>query len=677
VQATVDATVDVTETVVLGATTTTGAAVLGVLVSASADDATSDSATTKADGKAVLTLDSGVTYDLSVTKTGYASPSGLTVAVGALATQSVGVTLPTSSALRVFGVVSDRVRSVQVLDGATQVGIATDLGAGLKSFAVDGVPTNTLLRVDFRDASGAVLVSRWIQSNQAGNVSIQLDQDAETGDFGTITVHVEVPQAPEESGVATPDRASVRLIENVPAGFYSISADGVLEGESGSCTGTPRTCTVTFSALPTASSSTSLPAQRFTLAIDSTESDSSLVPTGYEALTASFVAVEVGEARTFSLRTVPGAPARPSLTVVPQSASGGSNQRLDVDWSAPSNTGGADVADLRYVVGYLAGTNGDFTELAPTTSLSATITGLPEGTVYEVRVRAENTVSGVALVGSDSEVASTTTADVPGEPTGLNASATEGSLNITWVAPSSGGSPVTSYTVTLADTVRCSGSTATSCLVTGLDASTSYAVTVTATNLVGTSNPVSGNFTTSQAQAGTALSIDSAGVYEARRTGETEGVHVERGWWFRVDKPVTVDALIGPGGVNTGTNGYTMRLRSGGQGVTPSTTTQTEREVSNITGTNGCAVAPSAISVGTPLRLEPGTWYAVTTANLDSNSVSFCLAQMENSLAVFSFSGASAAAPSTTVENRVGPAHSRFSSRDVAVGFRVQTVHND
>lgn len=672
VVATSEVTVTVSEDVVLGATTTE-TEVPGAVIAATDATAADDTGTTDAAGQVTLTLVSGVTYALSITKDGYTPPTGLTVAVGAAPTQDESVSLPAATTLRVFGEVSDSVRSVRVLDGATEEGIAENLGAGTKSYAIDGLPTGQLLQVDFRDENDDVLVSRWIQVAQAGNVSIQLDQDAEPGDLGAITVNVEVPEAP--TGVTTPNTVVVRLIENVPSDFYSIGATGVITAESDPCTGAaPRTCTVAFPGLATAGSSTSLPTGRFSVAIDATEG-SSLIPTDYAVSSAgSFTSVEVGDTSTFVLRTRPGVPAAPTLTVVPQS--GTSNQRIDVSWSAPSNTGGAEAGDLTYVVGYRVGSSGAFTELPPTGAgvTTASITGLSEGTTYEVRVRAVSTVGDVALVGADSPVATATTADVPETPALLTATATSSSLNISWVAPvGDGGATITSYTVTVGGTVRCSGSTATSCNVTGLASGTTYSVAVTATNVVGTGDDVTSNFST-VAQAGSPLSIGSTGVYEARRTGATEGVHVERGWWFRVDTAVTIDAFVGPGGVNNDL--YTMRLRSGGQGATP-TSGAIERVIPNIPGTNGCGGKPTVVSMGAETeRLEPGTWYAVTTQNQSSTSVSFCEAQVQDSLAVFSFSGSASASPSGTVQNSVGPAHSKYTSRDVAVGFRVATVHN-
>ena len=84
-------------------------------------------------------------------------------------------------------------------------------------------------------------------------------------------------------------------------------------------------------------------------------------------------------------------------------------------------------------------------------------------------------------------------ATVPGAPSGVSATAGNGSASVSWTAPSSGGSAITSYTVTpyigsAAQTpVTVSGSPpATTATVTGLTNGTSYTFTVSATNSVGT-----------------------------------------------------------------------------------------------------------------------------------------------------------------------------------------------
>jgi hypothetical protein len=87
----------------------------------------------------------------------------------------------------------------------------------------------------------------------------------------------------------------------------------------------------------------------------------------------------------------------------------------------------------------------------------------------------------------------TSTATAPGAPTGVSATAGNGSATVSWTAPSSGGSAITSYTVTpyigsAAQTpVPVSGSPpATSTLVSGLTNGTAYTFRVSATNSVGT-----------------------------------------------------------------------------------------------------------------------------------------------------------------------------------------------
>ena len=85
-------------------------------------------------------------------------------------------------------------------------------------------------------------------------------------------------------------------------------------------------------------------------------------------------------------------------------------------------------------------------------------------------------------------------ATAPGAPTGVSATSGNGSATVSWTAPGSGGSAITSYTVTpyigsAAQTpVTVSGSPpATQTTVTGLTNGTSYTFTVSATNAVGTS----------------------------------------------------------------------------------------------------------------------------------------------------------------------------------------------
>ena len=73
----------------------------------------------------------------------------------------------------------------------------------------------------------------------------------------------------------------------------------------------------------------------------------------------------------------------------------------------------------------------------------STITGLTNGTAYEVQVRASNSNGG----GPWSEAAQTTPVSVPAKPSTPTLEAGHEKLVVTWTAPSDNGSPITSYDV--------------------------------------------------------------------------------------------------------------------------------------------------------------------------------------------------------------------------------------
>ena len=84
-------------------------------------------------------------------------------------------------------------------------------------------------------------------------------------------------------------------------------------------------------------------------------------------------------------------------------------------------------------------------------------------------------------------------ASVPSAPTGVSATAGNGTATVSWTAPSNGGSPITSYTITpyvgstaQPATTIAGSPPATSTTITGLTNGTAYTFTVTATNGVGT-----------------------------------------------------------------------------------------------------------------------------------------------------------------------------------------------
>ena len=98
------------------------------------------------------------------------------------------------------------------------------------------------------------------------------------------------------------------------------------------------------------------------------------------------------------------------------------------------------------------------------------------------------TTDGIAVISITDDPQIIIAITKPDAPTGVSATSGGGSSStVSWIAPSDGGSSIISYTVTSNASHTCTTST-TSCTVTGLSDATSYTFTVTATNVIGTSD---------------------------------------------------------------------------------------------------------------------------------------------------------------------------------------------
>jgi predicted RNA-binding protein with TRAM domain len=181
--------------------------------------------------------------------------------------------------------------------------------------------------------------------------------------------------------------------------------------------------------------------------------------------------------------TTPGAPT--NVVAIAGNAS------ASIEFTAPSSTGGADITNYKY------STDGgiSFTALVPaSTSTPIVITGLVNGTTYQVKLRAVNSV-GDGTASSTVSVTPTVgvVLAVPGAPTNVVATTGNASASVAFTAPSStGGAPILEYIVravptTSGQTKTCSTTTTLRCELTGLTNNVEYTVVVVARNSVGES----------------------------------------------------------------------------------------------------------------------------------------------------------------------------------------------
>lgn len=134
---------------------------------------------------------------------------------------------------------------------------------------------------------------------------------------------------------------------------------------------------------------------------------------------------------------VPAAPPRPTLT--------SGNKDLHVSWDAPSDDGGTPISsyDIQY-----SNDNGftwnEWDASIDSQSLQATITGLQNGVVYTVQVRARNSQGH----GAWSVAALDRPAGIPSAPTRLTMTPRPNQLEVDWDQPADdGGTTITGYSI--------------------------------------------------------------------------------------------------------------------------------------------------------------------------------------------------------------------------------------
>ena len=153
------------------------------------------------------------------------------------------------------------------------------------------------------------------------------------------------------------------------------------------------------------------------------------------------------------------------------------NASVSLSWVASSANGSP-------ITSYTAiSSPGSYT--CSSSSSSCTISGLTNGTAYTFTVSASNAVGSSPL---SSPSASVTPGDVPDPPSNVSALASSTSALISWSAPASNGSTITSYTVTSTPGGFTCTTSSTSCTISGLTNGTSYTFTLTASNAFGSSS---------------------------------------------------------------------------------------------------------------------------------------------------------------------------------------------
>ncbi len=185
------------------------------------------------------------------------------------------------------------------------------------------------------------------------------------------------------------------------------------------------------------------------------------------------------------------APSAPSSAVTPAALPGpptgalavAGTQQATITWTAPASNGGSPI------IGYTVTSSPGSLTCSTAGTIGCVVTGLVNGTPYTFSVVA-TTAIGSSIPSSPSP--QIIPVSVPGPPTGVTGDSANASVVVSWTEPvSTGGTPITSYTVTSAPGGRTCTTGGTSCTVNGLANGTPYTFTVVATNAAGSGAPSS------------------------------------------------------------------------------------------------------------------------------------------------------------------------------------------
>ena len=285
--------------------------------------------------------------------------------------------------------------------------------------------------------------------------------------------------------------------------------------------------------------------------------------------------------------TAPDAPTAVTAAAGDQSAA--------VSWSAPTDTGGSNIA--AYAVTASPGS----ATCTTTGARSCTVSGLTNGTPYTFTVTAANGENRVSAASAAS--AAVTPGRAPGAPTAVTATAGDESAAVSWTEPGdTGGADVSGYTVTASPgSETCTTTGARSCMVSGLVNGTPYTFTVTAANRYGTSSASAASVAVTPGSAPdpptavTATAGDESAVVSWSAPTDTGGSNIAG---------YTVTAA--PGGATCTTTGATSCTVSG------LVTGTVYRFTVTATNSEDRTSAASTASVPVTVQGKPGPPTAVT-----------------------------------------------------------------
>ena len=232
----------------------------------------------------------------------------------------------------------------------------------------------------------------------------------------------------------------------------------------------------------------------------------------------------IASSTPFGTSTVPDAPTALTATA--------GDAHISLSWNASSSDGGSPITGYNIYRGTTSG--GEI--VIPISTVDSSITtyddiGLTNGQQYFYKVSAINSI-GSSSASNEASATPISGPTVPSAPTGLEAnSISDSQINLSWVAPSNGGSAITGYEIERESPVGRGFSV----LVTnigntttyndnGLNSNTQYNYQVSAINSVGKSSP--SNQAAGTTQPSSLATLDKFGILEFHPT-LTGG----REWW--------------------------------------------------------------------------------------------------------------------------------------------------